>query len=116
MFNDVCAGYHQYGEVLKVPMFIEHFMEYEGNLSEFVMEHYDNHKKMLTGIWTKSYHLSIHLSYLLYMLSFLIIPLRSKNLRKSEFPKKQYLQGKRFLRPLPFQYFPASTAFLTDLN
>lgn len=33
------------GEVLKVPMFIEHFMEYEGNLSEFVMEHYDNHKK-----------------------------------------------------------------------
>lgn len=33
------------GEVLKVPMFVEHFMEYHGNLSEFVMEHYDNHKK-----------------------------------------------------------------------
>ncbi|ROI05862.1 hypothetical protein EGI16_05640 [Chryseobacterium sp. G0240] len=32
-------------EVLKVPMFVEHFMEYHGSLSEFVMEHYDNHKK-----------------------------------------------------------------------
>ena len=33
------------GEVLKVPMFVQHYMEYQGNLSEFVMEHYDNHKK-----------------------------------------------------------------------
>ncbi|WP_213279507.1 hypothetical protein [Chryseobacterium indologenes] len=33
------------GEVLKVPMFVEHFMEYQGSLSEFVMEHYDNHKQ-----------------------------------------------------------------------
>ncbi|MCP1297784.1 hypothetical protein NK356_01190 [Chryseobacterium sp. S0630] len=33
------------GEVLKVPMFVEHFMEYHGSLSEFVMEHYDNHKQ-----------------------------------------------------------------------
>lgn len=33
------------GEVLKVPMFVEHFMEYHGSFSEFVMEHYDNHKQ-----------------------------------------------------------------------
>lgn len=33
------------GEVFKVPMFVEHYMEYHGSLSEFVMEHYDNHKK-----------------------------------------------------------------------
>lgn len=32
-------------EVLKVPVFVEHLMEYEGNFAEFVMEHYDNHKK-----------------------------------------------------------------------
>jgi hypothetical protein len=84
------------GEVLKVPMFVEHFMEYEGNLSEFVMEHYDNHKKDADWDLDQSYHLSIHLSYLLYMLSFLIIPLRSKNLRKSEFPKTVFTR-KRFL-------------------
>ncbi|WP_185286014.1 hypothetical protein [Chryseobacterium indologenes] len=33
------------GEVFKVPMFVEHYIEYHGSLSEFVMEHYDNHKK-----------------------------------------------------------------------
>lgn len=32
-------------EVLKVPLFVEHLMEYEGNFAEFVMEHYDNHKQ-----------------------------------------------------------------------
>lgn len=31
-------------EVLKVPVFIEHLMEYEGNFMEFMVEHYDNHK------------------------------------------------------------------------
>ncbi len=45
MLNDVCTGYHQCGEVFKVPMFVEHYIEYHGSLSEFVMEHYDNHKK-----------------------------------------------------------------------
>ncbi|WP_326983597.1 hypothetical protein VUJ46_03340 [Chryseobacterium sp. MYb264] len=33
------------GEVLKVPLFVEHLMEYQGSVSEFLVEHYDNHKK-----------------------------------------------------------------------
>ncbi|MCS3529368.1 hypothetical protein [Chryseobacterium sp. JUb7] len=32
-------------EVLKVPVFVEHLMEYPGSFSEFFVEHYDNHKK-----------------------------------------------------------------------
>lgn len=32
-------------EVTKVPLFIVHLMEYEGNFGEFFVEHYDNHKK-----------------------------------------------------------------------
>lgn len=32
-------------EVLKVPVFIEHLMEYEGTFAEFMVEHYDNHKE-----------------------------------------------------------------------
>ncbi|MDQ1803579.1 hypothetical protein ACNFU2_03765 [Chryseobacterium sp. PTM-20240506] len=32
-------------EVLKAPVFIEHLMEYDGNCVEFLVEHYDNHKK-----------------------------------------------------------------------
>jgi hypothetical protein len=59
------------GEVLKVPMFVEHYMEYQGSLSEFVMEHYDNHKKDADWDWIRNCHLSIHLSYSLYMPSFL---------------------------------------------
>ncbi|UMQ41419.1 hypothetical protein MKS83_18775 [Chryseobacterium sp. Y16C] len=31
-------------EVLKVPVFIEHLMDYHGSFSEFFVEHYDNHK------------------------------------------------------------------------
>lgn len=31
-------------EVLKVPLFIEHLIEYEGTVSEFLVEHYDNHQ------------------------------------------------------------------------
>ncbi|MCA6068438.1 hypothetical protein JI747_014725 [Chryseobacterium sp. RG1] len=32
-------------EVLKVPVLIEHLMEYQGSFSEFLVEHYDNHQK-----------------------------------------------------------------------
>ncbi|WEK69755.1 MAG: hypothetical protein P0Y62_18320 [Candidatus Chryseobacterium colombiense] len=32
-------------EVLKVPVLIEHLMEYQGSFSEFMVEHYDNHHK-----------------------------------------------------------------------
>lgn len=32
-------------EVLKVPVFIEHLMDYEGSFAEFVVDHYDNHPK-----------------------------------------------------------------------
>ncbi|RTZ46609.1 hypothetical protein EJ377_21285 [Chryseobacterium arthrosphaerae] len=70
MLDDVCAGYHQCGEVLKVPMFVEHYMEYHGSLSEFVMEHYDNHKKMRTGILIRNFLSSIRLLYSQYMPSF----------------------------------------------
>lgn len=31
-------------EVLKVPLFIEHLMEYPGSVTEFLVEHYDNHQ------------------------------------------------------------------------
>lgn len=31
-------------EVFKIPIFVEHFINYEGNLMEFVVEHYDNHQ------------------------------------------------------------------------
>lgn len=31
-------------EVLKVPLFIEHVMDYQGSFSEFLVEHYDNHQ------------------------------------------------------------------------
>ncbi|PIF45893.1 hypothetical protein CLU96_2908 [Chryseobacterium sp. 52] len=49
-FSIVCSMMYVFAttntaEVLKVPLFVQHFIEYEGNLAEFVMEHYDNHKE-----------------------------------------------------------------------
>lgn len=32
-------------EVLKMPVFIEHAMEYQGSFAEFLLEHYDNHEE-----------------------------------------------------------------------
>lgn len=32
-------------EVLKMPVFIEHLMDYPGSIAEFLVDHYDNHQK-----------------------------------------------------------------------
>jgi hypothetical protein len=103
------------GEVLKVPMFVEHFMEYEGNLSEFVMEHYDNHKK--DADWDLDQKLpfinppivlTVHAQLPDYTFEI-------KKPKEVRIPKNSIYKEK-ISQPLPFQYFPASTAFLTDLN
>ncbi|WP_419868373.1 hypothetical protein [Chryseobacterium sp. CT-SW4] len=36
-------------EVGKMPVLVEHFMDYNGSFIQFVMEHYDNHKE--DGDW-----------------------------------------------------------------
>ena len=106
------------GEVLKVPMFVEHFMEYHGSFSEFVMEHYDNHKEdsdwdtdqKLPFINPPIVLLTVHAQ--LPELSFEI-----KNLRKLLFQRKAvFTRKKRLFQPIPFSDFPATAAFLIDFT
>lgn len=102
------------GEVLKVPMFVEHFMEYHGSFSEFVMEHYDNHKQ--DSDWDTDQKLPfINPPIVLTVHAQLPeVTFEIKNLKKLRFQRNQYLQGKRFFPSIPFSDISASAAFLIN--
>lgn len=97
------------GEVLKVPMFVEHFMEYHGSLSEFVMEHYDNHKK--DSDWDTDQKLPF-INPPIVLTVHAQLPEHSFHIEKPKeitIPqKKQHLSGKRFFQSLPFPDLSAS--------